>query len=142
MNSRIKKKRLQKQPINRATYTAYPPGTPGGGMMYVPAGQQQGTLGQTFYGSYANIPVGTEPLFSPGMPLPTLPNVNPQGWPTQFKFPVAYNTFPVDRTMGNPDIPSFQQLRTLAKLYNGITLCERAWFDMVPKMKMNITLKP
>lgn len=141
MNSRIKKKQ-QKRPINRAAYTAYPPGTPGGGMMYVPAGQQQGTLGQTFYGSYANIPIGTEPLFSPGMPLPTLPNVNPQGWPTQFKFPVAYNTFPVDRTMGNPDIPSFQQLRTLAKLYNGITLCERTWFDMVPKMKINIVLKP
>jgi hypothetical protein len=111
-------------------------------MMYVPAGQQQGIYGQTFYGSKAGIPVGQQAIFSPGQPLPTQPNVNVGGYPVQWRFPVAFNTFPVDRTMGDPDIPSFQQLRNLAKLYNGITLCERAWFDMVPRMKLKIELKP
>jgi len=114
----------------------------GNGLMYVPAGQQQGLLGQTFYGtSTKNIPVGQSALFSPGIPLYPQPNVNPNGYPVQFRFPVAVNTFPVDRTSNDPDIPSFAQLRSLAKLYNGITLCERAWMDMVPRMKVKVHLK-
>jgi hypothetical protein len=110
--------------------------------MYVPAGQQQGTLGQTFYGTAtANVPTGQSALFSPGIPLCPQPNVNPKGYPVQFRFPVAFNTFPVDRTMGDPEVPSFQELRNLAKLYNGITLCERAWMDMVPRMRLKVSIK-
>lgn len=124
---------------NKKFNRAYPLGN---GLLYVPAGQQQGLLGQTFYGSSTkNVPVGETALFSPGIPLYPQPNVNPKGYPVQFRFPVAVNTFPVDRTSNNPDIPSFQQLRNLAKLYNGITLCERAWMDMVPRMKLRINLK-
>jgi hypothetical protein len=113
------------------------------GLLYVPAQQQQGILGQTFYGSQtANVPTGQEALFSPGIPLQNQPGVNSGGYPVQWRFPVAVNTFPVDRTSNNPDIPSFQQLRQLAKMYNGITLCERAWLDMVPRMQFKIELKP
>lgn len=136
MNSRMKKKK------QRTMQRAAVPVQLGNGMMYVPVAQQQGLLGQTFYGSKAGIPVGQTTAFSPGIPLYPQPSVDLGGKPFQFKFPIAQNTFPVDRTMGDPDIPSFEQLRTLAKLYNGITLCERAWFDMVPKMKLNINLKP
>lgn len=81
-------------------------------------------------------------MFSPGVPLMPQPGVNKAGLPVQYQFPISYNTFPIDRSQGKPDIPSFQQLRTVAKLYSGITLCERAWFDMVPRMKLKISLHP
>jgi hypothetical protein len=134
MNKRNRKKRVA---LNRAT--TYPIGN---GLMYVPGGQKQGISGQVFYGSQASIPTGQAALFSPGIPLYPQPNVNPLGQPIQYSFPVAWNTFPTDRTSGNPDIPSFQQLRSLAKLYSGIGLCERTWFDLVPRMKLKIDLKP
>lgn len=134
-----KRYRKKKATLDRATPMVLPGS---GGLIYVPAGQQQGVLGQTFYGSSTkNVTTGQSALFSPGTPLPNQPGVNPGGFPVQFRFPVAVNTFPVDRTSGSPDIPSFQQLRNLAKLYNGVTLCERAWFDMVPRMKLKIALK-
>ena len=120
------------------TYNA----APGGAAAVTPTGVGQGIYNQTFYGSQMyNTPTGQMALFSPGSPLPTQPGVNPLGYPIRFKFPVAYNTFPPDRSMGNPDIPSFEQLRTLAKLYSGIALAERVWSDMVPRMKLKIKLK-
>jgi hypothetical protein len=134
MNKRSRKKR---EALNRSA--VYPIGN---GLMYVPGGQKQGTLGQVFYGTQANIPTGQAALFSPGIPLAPQPSANPLGYPVQWKFVPAYNTFPVDRTNQNPDIPSFQQLRNLAKLYSGVTLCERAWFDLVPRMQLKISLKP
>jgi 2'-5' RNA ligase len=115
---------------------------PGGATMYVPANQLQTVLGQTFYGSKAGFPTGATPLFSPGQPLPPQPGVDPGGIPVRYPFPQAINTYPPDRSNGNPDIPSFQQLRMLAKMYSGITLCERTWFDLVPRMRAKITLKP
>jgi len=116
--------------------------TPGGGTLYIPPGYAQSAYGSTFYGGKSTLPTGTTALFSPGLPLPTQPNVNVGGYPVQWKFPIAWNTFPPDRTMGNADTPSFQQLRSLAKLYSGVTICERAWMDMVPRMKLKISLKP
>lgn len=121
---------------------AYPSyAVPGGSLMYVPAGQQQGTLGQTFYGSTAGIPTGQSALFSPGTPLPAQPGVNPNGQPIQFRFPVSYNTYPVNRTLYD-EMPSFEQLRRLAIMDYGITLCERYWLDMVPQMTLKVGLKP
>lgn len=81
-------------------------------------------------------------LFSPGIPLPTQPGVNPRGVPRQFAFPIVYNTSNVDRTLGRADIPSFQQLRALAKMYSGITLSERVWLDMVPQLDLKIQIRP
>jgi hypothetical protein len=126
----------------RALNRAAPSSLPGGALMYLSPQQLQSVLGQTFYGSKAGIPTGATTLFSPGLPLPAQPGVNPQGQPTQFRFPVSYNTYPVDRTLGNPDIPSFEVLRRMARMYSGITLCERAWMDMVPRMGLKISLRP
>lgn len=81
-------------------------------------------------------------LFSPGLPLHPIPGVNPGGVPRQYSFPIVYNTSGVDRTLGKPDVPSFQQLRMLAKMYSGITLPERVWLDMVHGLKLTISLKP
>ncbi|SRR5579875_138531 len=140
MSRRHTKQRNRPQPtIDRA---AVPIVLPGGATMYVMPGQAQGILGQTFYGSKAGIPVNQIPLFTPGQPLPPQPGVDPGGIPVRYPFPIAVNTYVPDRTQGNPDIPGFQQLRMLAKMYSGITLCERAWFDMVPRMNVQIKLKP
>lgn len=139
-------KRARKKALNRAAQNAplvSPQYAPGGALMYVPPGYAQSILGQTYYGTtLKNAPAQWTSLFSPGVPLPPQPTVNPNGLPVQFKYMPAYNTFPVDRTMGNPDIPSFQTLRQLAKMYSGITLCERAWLDMVPRMDVKIGLRP
>ena len=81
-------------------------------------------------------------LYSPGIPLPTQPGVNPDGVPRQWSFPIAINTSGVDRTMGMVDVPSFKQLRMLSKMYSGITLPERVWLDMVHGLKLTIGLRP
>jgi hypothetical protein len=128
----------KKQPtLERAAPISLP-----GGAFYVPAGSQQSTYGQTFYGGKASIPVGQQTLFSPGQPLDTVQGVNPGGYPVQFRFPLAYNSFPVDRSLGDSEIPPFQQLRSLAKICSGITLCERVWLDLVSGMGIKISLKP
>ncbi len=79
--------------------------------------------------------------FSPGKPLDPQ-NVNPGGLPIAFRYPIAYNTSGLDRTLGNPDIPPFQQLRNLADLYEGIQLCEKVWLDLIPRLQLKITLRP
>ncbi len=81
-------------------------------------------------------------LYSPGIPLQTQPGVNPDERPRQWSFPIAINTSGVNRSLGNPDIPSFQQLRMLSKMYSGITLPERVWLDMVHGLKLTIGLRP
>ncbi len=129
------------QELPRSLDRAAAPYAPGGALMYVPVGQQQGVLGQTFYGGTATIPTGQMPLFNPGNPLPAQPGVNPAGKAVQWRFPVAYNTFAVDRSLGNPDKPGFEVLRRLAEMYDGCTLNERYWLDLVPRMRLEIRLK-
>lgn len=138
MTKRSRKKRIQQNISNERQRELQRAGA----LNYVPAGYQHGVYAQTFYGGSTNIPTGQEAIFSPGPPLPQQPNLNPANRPIQWRFPPAYNTFPVDRTIADPEIPSFQQLRELARLYNGITICERAWMDMVPRMHLKIELKP
>lgn len=113
---------------------------PGGSLIYVPAGQKQGILGQTFYGSTSNIPVGATTSFSPGTPLAPQPGMNPLGQPQSFKYPVAYNTFPPNRSLYE-EMPTFEQLRRIAVMDYGTGLCERYWLDMVPQMKLKVGLK-
>jgi hypothetical protein len=135
-----RRQRKKQATLARANSPGY--GMPGGATMYVPPNMLQSILGQTFYGSKAQIPTANSTPFSPGIPLAPQPTVDKGGLPVQYPFQIAYNLFPIDRSVGRPDIPSFQQLRTVAKLYSGIGLCERAWFDMVPRMQVNIDLLP
>lgn len=90
----------------------------------------------------AQAKASTGTIFSPGLPLNPQPGVTPEHAPRAWSFPLAYNTSGVDRTRGIADIPSFQQLRTLAKLYSGITLPERVWLDMIPGLTLKIGLTP
>jgi hypothetical protein len=132
--------RHRKRTLNRANPLYL---TNGGGTMYVAPGQAQSVAGQVFYGSSTkNIATGQQAIFSPGSPLPTQPGVNVGGYPVVWRFPPTYNSFPVDRSLGDSAIPSFQQLRNLAKLSNAVGICERVWMDMVPRMELKISLKP
>ncbi len=116
--------------------------TPGGTMYTLPPGAKTSVYGQTFYGgALKNIPVQGDALFSPGVPLYPVKGINPEGLPVQWRFPPQYNTFPAtNRSLGDPDIPSFEQLRSLARLFYGIGLCERVWFDLVPRMQLVVKL--
>ena len=139
-SAKPKSRRRQQATLNRAAPAAFPPG---GALTYLSPQQLQSIYGQTFYGKkLQNTPVGQTSLFSPGLPLPPQPGVNPNGVPVQWRYPISYNTFSVDRAMGNPDIPSFEVLRRMSRMYSGITLCERAWADMVPRMVLKIGLRP
>jgi hypothetical protein len=81
-------------------------------------------------------------MFSPGTPIDTQPGANPSGLPRLFQYPLAVNTTYPDRTLGNQDIPAFQQLRNLAMLCDGIALCEKVWLDLIPKLTIKIQLRP
>lgn len=138
--SSSKRPNRKKRPIlERVTKPAMYP--PGGATQYVPPGVRQSTYGQTFYGSTAGVPVGQTSLFSPGLPLPTQPGVNPDNLPIAFRFPTAYNSYAVDRTLNDREAPAFDLLRRLACMDYGIGLCERYWLDMVPKMTLKVQLK-
>lgn len=82
-----------------------------------------------------------EAYFSPGKPLETQQGANPKGLPRLWQYPIAANTFAPDRTMGNQDIPAFQQLRNLATLCDGVALCEKVWLDLIPKLTIKIQLR-
>jgi 2'-5' RNA ligase len=85
---------------------------------------------------------GNTDLFSPGEPMTPQKGANPNNWPRQFSFPLSANTTSPDRSLQRPDIPSFQQLRNLAELYEGIGLCERVWLDLIPGLQLKIQVKP
>ncbi len=79
------------------------------------------------------------PMFSPGAPLtPAQGLVNPQG-PRQWQFPVGYNISVQPRST---EPTSFDTLRNLATLYDGVQLCEQVWLDTVAKLTLNIKPRP
>lgn len=78
------------------------------------------------------------PMFSPGAPLQPSPGlVNPQGPRTYATFPVGYN---IQSQPRSTEATSFDTLRNLAALYDGIQLCEQVWLDTVAKL--TLTIKP
>src|SRR5262249_12705981 len=86
---------------------AAPQFPPGGALMYVPPQYAQSIAAQKYYGSpLKNAPAQCTSLFSPGVPLPPQPTVNPNGLPVQFHYPIGYNTFAPDPTLGDSELPS------------------------------------
>ncbi|HEX8995287.1 MAG TPA: phage portal protein [Ktedonobacterales bacterium] len=75
-------------------------------------------------------------LFSPGAPiLPTPGLAGPDGSPRQWAFPVGYNIAQYPRAT---EQTSFEQLRNLAALYDGVQLCERVYFDVLGRLEVRI----
>lgn len=79
--------------------------------------------------------------FAPGSPLQPYQGVVPLGGPRQWSYGVGSNLTTNDRTLGSPDIPSFVQLRNLAQLYEGVSLCERVILDLIPKLTPKVMLR-
>lgn len=75
------------------------------------------------------------PLFSPGQPLPAAQGIAPQGMPRQWAVPVATNVTPRPRST---EATSFEQLRNLARLYDGVQLCEKVYFDLIRQLAPTI----
>jgi Phage portal protein len=126
-----KQKKRKQAMIERA-------GIPTGGNIISPAAIQAIIAQMTRPGKPSD---GTD-AFSPGTSMEPQASVNPKGLPQLFQYPLAMNTLYPDRTLGNPEIPAFQQLRNLAQLCDGIALCEKVWLDLIPKLTIKIQLRP
>jgi hypothetical protein len=75
-------------------------------------------------------------MFSPGEPLlPTPGLAGPDGEPRQFAFQVGANIGLRPRAT---EQTSFEQLRNLAALYDGIQLCERVYFDLLGRLELRV----
>jgi hypothetical protein len=83
----------------------------------------------------------TQPsLFPPGQPLrPVEGLAGADGAPRQWAYPVGYNIAQRPRAT---EQTSFEQLRSLAALYDGIQLCERAYFDVLGRLELRAVPRP
>lgn len=74
--------------------------------------------------------------FPPGQPLPAVPGLTaPDGAPRQWAYPVGYNIAQRPRAT---EQTTFEQLRNLAALYDGIQLCERVYFDILSRLEPRV----
>jgi hypothetical protein len=75
-------------------------------------------------------------LFPPGQPLAPIAGLTPpDGAPRQWAFPVGYN---IGQRPRATEQTSFEQLRNLATLYDGIQLCERVYFDLLGRLEPRV----
>lgn len=79
------------------------------------------------------------PMFAPGAPLIPQTALSPGGMPRGWQFPVGYNISVQPRST---EATSFDTLRNLAMLYDGIQLCEQVWLDTVAKLNLQIKPRP
>jgi hypothetical protein len=81
----------------------------------------------------------TQGYFSPGAPIRPVPGITPKQGPRQFQYPIGYN---IGRLPRSTEMTSFDTLRNLAMLYDGIPLCKRVWFDLCSKPELVIKPRP
>jgi hypothetical protein len=69
-----------------------------------------------------------------------VPGIEPaDGSPRQWAYPVGYNIAQRPRAT---EQTSFEQLRSLAALYDGIQLCERVYFDLLGRLELRVLPRP
>lgn len=84
-------------------------------------------------------PLGSVAL-GPGLALqPDAALLAPAGAPRQWQYPAAYNSGTRPRAT---EQTSFEQLRNLAALYDGILLCERVYFDLLGRLELRVIPRP
>ncbi|HEY7022429.1 MAG TPA: phage portal protein [Ktedonobacterales bacterium] len=77
-----------------------------------------------------------EALFGPGMAQPGVRGLaGREGMPRQWAYGASYNV--AQRPRGTEQT-SFEQLRNLAALYDGIQLCERVYFDVIGRLELRV----
>lgn len=76
---------------------------------------------------------GAQVAFPPGEPLPPTDGLaSPEGAPRQWAYPVGFNIYQRSRA---GEQTSFEALRNLAAMYDGIQLCERVYFDVLARLE-------
>jgi 2'-5' RNA ligase len=76
-------------------------------------------------------------MYPPGSPVQPTPGlVNPFG-PRQWQYPIGTN---IELAPRSTESMTFDTLRNLAALYDGIMLCEQVWLDIVSKL--TLVVKP
>ncbi len=76
-------------------------------------------------------------MYPPGAPVQPTPGiVDPNGL-RQWSYPIGYN---VELQPRSTESMTFETLRNLAALYDGIMLCEQVWLDIVSKL--TLVIKP
>jgi Phage portal protein len=81
----------------------------------------------------------TTGMWEPGAPIKPIPGMYPKQGPRTWQYPVGYNIGQLPRST---EITAFDTLRNLAMLYDGIGLCEQAWFDFCSKPELVIKPRP
>ena len=77
-------------------------------------------------------------IFAPGAPPPpTALHGTPSGeqQPRQWAYPVGVNLAQRPRAT---ETTTFEQLRNLAALYDGIQICERVYFDLIGRLELRV----
>ncbi len=75
-------------------------------------------------------------MFPPGEPLRPAVGIAPgDGAPRQWAYPVGYNIAQRPRAT---EQTSFEQLRNLAALYDGVQVCERVYFDLLGRLEPRV----
>lgn len=116
-----------------------------GGPRIVPAGANPASftpinpvLVDQMYAQLAPQQDGTS-FYAPGAPIMPMPGLTPAQGPRQFEYQVGYNISNLPRST---ERYSFGDLRQLARLFDGIQLCEQVWFDYVSKLELSIEPRP
>ncbi len=104
---------------------------------FVPA--DQAIMELMYQGLSPQNPLTATPLYAPGAPLMPIPGITPPAGPRQWSFPVGGNISMIPR--GEEEY-SFDDLRALARIYDGFQICVQVWLDYVSKLNLAIELRP
>jgi hypothetical protein len=73
--------------------------------------------------------------FAPGTPPPATALDRIARQPRQWAYPVGFNLTQRPRAT---ETTTFEQLRNLAALYDGIQICERVYFDLIGRLELRV----
>lgn len=79
------------------------------------------------------------PFLAPGAPIRPIPALTPPQGLRQFAYLPGYNIGQLPR--GTEDY-TFEDLRALAKVFDGSQLCQQVWFDYISKLELLIEPRP
>ena len=79
--------------------------------------------------------IETVASFAPGTPAPPTALDGSGRQPRQWAYPVGFNLTQRPRAT---ETTTFEQLRNLAALYDGIQICERVYFDLIGRLELRV----
>jgi hypothetical protein len=90
--------------------------------------------GASANGGMTNLSNGS--MFPPGEPIRPAAGIVPaDGAPRDFEYQVGYN---IGQRPRATEQTSFEALRNLAALYDGVQLCERVYFDLIGRLELKV----